>query len=278
MTHDERLLLVERNHIDISLVRQAELLDVSRASLYYVPKPHSEDKLIMDCIDTIYTDYPFYGSRRIKIELFDRYEVSICREHIQRLMRVLGIEAVYPKPKPKTSLGDESHKKYPYLLSGLSITKPDQVWGTDITYIRLESGFCYLVVIMDWFSRYVIAWRLSETLESHFCIEALQDALLAGVPDIHNSAQGSQYASIEYTGILEDYEIAISMDARGRCFDNIFTERLWRTVKYENVYLQSYRTIEDAKIGLTEYFNFYNRKRKHQALGYRTPDSLYMNH
>jgi len=277
LTHDERLLLVERNHLDISLVRQAELLDISRSSLYYVPKPNSEDKLIMDCIDTIYTDYPFYGSRRIKIELKDRYAVSICREHVQKLMRAMGIEAIYPKPKPKTSLGNESHKKYPYLLSGLSITKPDQIWGTDITYIRLENGWCYLVAIMDWFSRYVIAWRLSETLESNFCIEALKDALLDGFPEIHNSDQGVQYTSVEYTDVLNDYEIRISMDARGRCFDNIFTERLWRTVKYENVYLQSYRTIEDAKIGLTEYFNFYNRKRKHQSLGYQTPESLYMN-
>lgn len=277
MTHDERVTLAERNHPTISLVRQADLLGVSRGSLYYVPKATSEDKLIMDCIDTVYTDYPFYGSRRIKIELLDRYSVSICREHVQHLMRVLGIEAIYPKGKPNTSLGDEFHKKYPYLLSRFSITKPNQVWGTDITYIRLENGWCYLVVILDWFSRYVIAWRLSETLESNFCIETLEDALHWSIPDIHNSDQGVQYTSDEYTDILKEYEIQISMDTRGRCFDNIFTERLWRTIKYENVYLKSYRTIEEARNGLSEYIDFYNRRRKHQSLGYRTPASLYLN-
>lgn len=277
MTHDERVKLVERSHIDITLVRQAELLDISRSSLYYVPKPNSEDKQIMDCIDTIYTDYPFYGSRRIKIELLDRYQVGICREHVQKLMRVLGIEAVYPKPKPKTSLGNESHTKYPYLLKGLKIDKPNQVWGTDITYIRLENGWCYLVAIMDWYSRFIIAWRLSQTLESNFCLEALDEALHWDIPDIHNSDQGVQFTSEEYTFILKDYEIRISMDARGRCFDNIFTERLWRTIKYENVYLQSYQTMDDARDGLSEYINFYNLRRKHQSLGYKTPASLYLN-
>lgn len=277
MTNSERVALAEWNHPTIPLCRQADLLDIARSSLYYIPKENSEDKLIMDAIDEIYTDYPFYGSRRIRIELSDRYDVTICREHIQRLMRVLGIEAIYPKRKPKTSSGDATRQKYPYLLKGLAIVRPDQVWSSDITYLRLAHGWCYLTAILDWFSRYVIAWRLSETLESNFCIEALKDALLDGIPDIHNSDQGVQYTSGEYIGILEDYEIEISMDARGRCFDNIFTERLWRTVKYENVYLQSYRTIADAQEGLTEYFNFYNRKRKHQALGYQTPEQLYVN-
>jgi putative transposase len=276
LTHNERIALAEWDHPTIPLCRQADLLDVSRSSLYYVPKEDSEDKLIMDAIDEIYTDLPFYGSRRMRRELIDRYAVTVCREHIQRLMRVLGVEAIYPKGKPKTSLGDALHKKYPYLLSGLAIIRPDQVWSADITYIRLEQGWCYLTAILDWFSRYVVAWRLSDTLESDFCVRTLEEALLDGVPDIHNSDQGVQYTSDEYTGILTDYEIRISMDARGRCFDNIFTERLWRTVKYENVYLQSYRTIEDARIGLTEYFTFYNRKRKHQALGYKTPEQLYV--
>ncbi len=231
----------------------------------------------MRAIDEIYTEVPFYGSRKIRFELRDQHDIFVCRDHVRRLMRLMGIEAIYPKRKPKTSLGDTAHKKYPYLLQGLAVTHPDHVWSADITYVRLEKGFCYLTAILDWFSRYVIAWGLSETLESDFCVRCLEDALLDGVPDIHNSDQGVQFASEDYTGILEDYEIRISMDARGRCFDNIFTERLWRTVKYENVYLQSYRTVDDTREGLSEYFNFYNRRRKHQALGYRTPEQLYLN-
>lgn len=227
-------------------------------------------------IDEIYTELPFYGSRKIRFELRDQYSIFVCRDHVRRLMRCMGIEAIYPKSRPKTSLGDVSHKKYPYLLSGLAIIRPDHVWSTDITYVRLEKGFCCLAAILDWFSRYVIAWGLSETLESDFCIRTLQDALLDSVPEIHNSDQGVQYTSDEYTRILEDYEIQISMDARGRCFDNIFTERLWRTVKYEDIYLKSYRHMDEAREGLSAYFSFYNRRRKHQSLGYRTPEQLYL--
>ena len=277
MTHSERVALVEWNHPAISLVRQSDLLDIARSSLYYVPRVNEEDIRIMRAIDEIYTEVPFYGSRKIRFELRDQHGIFVCRDHVRRLMRLMGIEAIYPKSKPKTSLGEVSHKKYPYLLSGLSIVSPDQVWGSDITYVRLERGFCYLTAIIDWFSRYVIAWELSETLESDFCVCTLKDALLTDVPVIHNSDQGVQYTSEDYTAVLEDYDIKISMDARGRCFDNIFTERLWRTVKYENVYLQSYRTIDEAREGLSEYFNFYNRRRRHQALGYRTPEQLYLN-
>lgn len=277
MSHRERIALADWHHPAIPIIRQADLLGISRSSLYYVPKENSEDKLIMDAIDEIYTDYPFYGSRRIRLELIDRYNVTICRSQVQRLMRVPGIEAIYPKSRPKTSLNQGNHPKYPYLLKGLKIVKPDQVWSSDITYIRLEQGWCYLVVILDWYSRYVISWRLSATLESDFCIEALKDALLDAVPDIHNSDQGVQYTNEDYIAVLKDYEIRISMDSRGRCFDNIFTERLWRSVKYENVYLKSYQTTTEARAGLTEYFNFYNRKRKHQALGYQTPERIYLN-
>jgi len=277
LTHSERIALVEWNNPTISLARQSDLLDISRSSLYYVPRVNEEDVRIMHSIDEIYTEIPFYGSRRMKFELRDQHGIFVCRDHVRRLMRLMGIETIYPKRKPKTSQGDVSHKKYPYLLSGLAIASPDQVWGSDITYVRLEKGFCYLTAILDWFSRYVIAWGLSETLESDFCIHTLRDALLTDVPIIHNSDQGVQYTSGVYTAVLEDHHIQISMDARGRCFDNIFTERLWRTVKYENVYLQSYRTVDDAREGLSEYFNFYNRRRKHQALGYRTPEQLYLN-
>jgi len=275
LNHNERLALIERDNPKISMARQAGLLDISRSSLYYTPRENAIDKLIMDAIDEVYTDYPFYGSRRIRFELVDRYQMAICREHIQRLMRLMGTEAVYPKHKPKFGQGNIAHKKYPYLLEGLNIIRPDQVWSTDITYVKLEHGWCYLSAILDWFSRYVVAWRLSDSLSADCSILTLEDALLDSVPDIHNSDQGVQYTSEEYTAILEDYEIQISMDSRGRCFDNIFTERLWRTVKYENIYLRSYRTMGEAQEGLSEYFNFYNRKRRHQALGYRTPEQLY---
>lgn len=229
----------------------------------------------MDAIDEIYTDCPFYGSRRIRFELFDRHRMTICRERVQRLMRLMNIRAIYPKSKPKFNQADQPHKKYPYLLNGLDIIRPDQVWSTDITYIKLDQGWCYLSAMLDWFSRYVVAWRLSDSLSADSAVLTLEDALRQSVPDIHNSDQGVQYGSDEYTSILEDYDIKISMDSRGRCFDNIFTERLWRTVKYENVYLKSYGTIEEARDGLSEYFNFYNRKRRHQALGYKTPEQLY---
>jgi len=277
LSHSERIALVEWNHPTISLARQSDLLDIARSSLYYVPRVNGRDIKIMHHIDEIYTEVPFYGSRKIRVELRDQHGIFVCRDHVRRLMRLMGIEAIYPKSKPKTSLGDVAHKKYPYLLSGLAIESPDQVWGSDITYIRLAHGFCYLTAILDWFSRYVIAWGLSDPLESDFCIRTLEDALLTDVPIIHNSDQGVQFTSENYTAVLEDYDIRISMDARGRCFDNIFTERLWRTVKYEHVYLHSYRDIDEAREGLSDYFAFYNHRRKHQSLGYRTPEQLYLN-
>lgn len=226
----------------------------------------------MDRIDEIYTEHPFYGSRRIKEELKE-YNISICREHVQNLMRQMGIEAVYPKKR--TSIPDSSHTVYPYLLSGTSPLYPNHVWGTDITYVRLEKGFAYLVALLDWFSRFVISWELSLSLDASFCVSALQSGLETAVPHIHNSDQGSQFTSCEYTSILENAGIAISMDSKGRCMDNIFTERLWRTVKYEDIYLKSYHDITEAKKGLQEYFTFYNKKRKHQSLNYCTPEEIY---
>jgi putative transposase len=275
LTHNEKVSLIDRDHAKISIVRQADLLDISRSSIYYVPRVHGEDIRIMNHIDEIYTACPFYGSRRMKWALKDDYEISICRDRVRRLMRIVGIEAIYPKKKHHTSIGDKFHKKYPYLLNGVKIIHPNQVWGTDITYVRLADGWAYLTAILDWFSRFVIAWTLSSTLETTFCIEVLKDALLIDVPDMHNSDQGVQYTSEGYTGILQDHGIKISMDSRGRCFDNIFTERLWRTVKYENIYLHSYRDIDEARTGLTDYFTFYNTKRGHQSLDYRTPADMY---
>lgn len=265
--------MIDRLHSDIGIGRQAELLGISRSSIYYTPQDREADKRHMDMIDAIYTDYPFYGSRRIRNEMKDRFGELPARERIQRLMRIMGIEAIYPKPK--TSMASPEHKKYPYLLTGVSASFPNHVWGTDITYVKLETGWAYLTALLDWFSRYVITWELSPTLETDFCVKALNRAFGIAVPEIHNSDQGTQFTSGEYTGILETAEVKISMDGRGRCMDNIFTERLWRSVKRENIYLQSYRDISAARDGLAEYFTFYNEKRRHQSLDYRTPYEVY---
>ena len=190
-------------------------------------------------------------------------------------MGEMGLVAVYPKPRFNTSIPDASHRTYPYLLRGMPILHPNQVWGTDITYIRMDQGFAYLVAILDWYSRYVVSWELAPTMQAEFCLTALRSALARATPEIHNSDQGSQFTSEGYTRILTENNIQISMDGRGRCFDNIFTERLWRTVKYEDVYLKNYRSIDDVREGLRSYFTFYNMKRRHQALGYRTPAELY---
>jgi len=272
LSHDEKIAAIAE-HPNISRSRQAELLEVSRAALYYTPQEREENKKHMDMIDLIYTDLPFYGSRRIKNELRDRFAEQVCRERVQRLMRLMGIEAIYPKPK--TSVAAPAHKKYPYLLSGVSATFPNHIWGTDITYVKLETGWAYLTAFLDWFSRYVIAWELSPALDTEFCVAALNRALEVSVPRIHNSDQGAQFTSSDYVSVLENREVKISMDGRGRCMDNIFTERLWRSVKRENIYLQSYRDISEARDGLTEYFIFYNEKRRHQSLDYRTPYEVY---
>ena len=229
----------------------------------------------MSLIDKIYTDYPFYGSRRIRYELGQTYKILIARDHVRRLFQVMGIEAIYPKSKPNTSEPHPNHRTYPYLLKGLPIIRPNQIWGTDITYVKLENGWAYLVAFIDWFSRYVVAWELSPTLEIGFCLTALERALKIATPGISNSDQGSHFTSTQFLELLLQKNVQISMDGRGRCMDNIFTERLWRTVKYENIFLKSYRTIGEANLGLTEYFQFYNTKRPHQALNYRTPAELY---
>ena len=274
MTHHERKDLIERAHPAISISRQAELLDISRSSLYTMPKEYPQDKLIMDCIDRIYTKHPFFGSRKIRMALEDE-DIHICRDHVRRLMRMMSIEAIYPKKYRGLSDPDAQHKKYPYLLRGVNAQYPNHIWGTDITYVRLESGWAYLVALLDWFSRYVIAWQLSPNLEIEFCIENLTKGLQTGIPAIHNSDQGSHFTSPRYTDLLTQKDIQISMDGRGRCMDNIFTERLWRTVKYEDIFLKSYRNLEEARSGLTEYFTFYNTERRHQSLEYRTPAGIY---
>lgn len=275
MSYREKSALIDKNNLEISLTRQAQLLDISRSSIYYEPVENQEEIRIKNAIDKIYTDYPFYGSRRIRRQLKREYQIEISRGYVQNLMREMGLQAIYPRKKLNLSQGSKEHKKYPYLLRNMEIIRVNQVWSTDITYIRLKNGFCYLTVIFDWYSRYVISWKLSSTLENGFCVQALKEALETATPEIHNSDQGVQYTAENYIAVLKEKEIQISMDGRGRCMDNIFTERLWRTVKYENVYIHDYRDIEEAERGLAEYFQFYNCWRIHQSLDYITPAEIY---
>ncbi len=273
-THDKRLL-VEIANEQISLTRQCELLSLPRSSFYYECALEEELNLkLMKVIDELYTEAPFYGSRRMTEEMVQRgYKVN--RKRIQRLMRIMGLEVLYPKPN--LSKPDLRHKKYPYLLKDLTIDAVNQVWSTDITYIPIEKGYAYLTAIIDWFSRYVLTWRLSSNLESRFCIEALEEALEKGKPEIFNTDQGTQFTSGKYLEVLEENQIRISMDGKGRALDNICVERLWRTVKYEEVYCKCYESMDDAMKNLETYFRFYNHNRLHQALDYKTPYSIFLN-
>jgi len=231
--------------------------------------------MVMDAIDQLYTKRPYFGVRRIT-EHLDTPGVVVNHKRIHRLMQIMGIQAIYPKPN--TSIPNVQHEIYPYLLTGVQAAYPNHIWGTDITYIRVKGAWMYLVAMLDWFSRYVVSWELSDTLCVAFCTEALQKALAVGIPDIHNSDQGAQFTAEEYIALLKAYDtIQISMDGRGRAMDNIFTERLWRTVKYEEVYLKEYQSPKEARQSLTDYFTFYNHERKHQAHKYRTPADLYFN-
>lgn len=272
MTHRERVLLIDHNS-EVPLSVQANLLDISRSSLYYVPYVSPETIITRHAIDEIYTKYPFYGSRRIRDELRAAHRITICRDQVRRHMQAMGLEAIYPKRN--ISKTNPAHPTYPYLLHGLEITRPDQVWGTDITYIRLAKGFCYLVALLDWYSRYIVAWALSPTLEIDFCLENLGTALKEAIPNIHNSDQGSHFTSPQYTSLLHAQDIRISMDGRGRCMDNIFTERLWRTIKYENVYLRNYTAYREADTGIGEYVTWYNNERRHSSLQNHTPRDIY---
>lgn len=266
--------LTERSDCEISLTKQAELLDISRSNLYYRPIINPGDVKIRNAIDKIFTKHPFFGSRRIKDELED-YQIFICRDKTRRHMKEMGLEAVYPRKRLNLSRPDSQNEIYPYLLRSLKISHPDQVWGTDITYIRLNNGFCYLVAIMDWFSRFIVSWEISESLEIDFCLRNLNSALEMAVPEIHNSDQGVQFTSRKYINILKEKGINISMDGRGRCMDNIFTERFWRTLKYEEVYLKSYDSIKEVKESIKNYIKWYNYERKHSSLDKRTPAEVY---
>lgn len=277
MSHEEKVFLIDRSHPNISISRQADLIGVSRSSFYYAPRRDPKEVRVTRAIDELYARYPFYGSRRMKNALCDDYTIHIGRHQARRLMHLMGLEAIYPRKKHQTSTSEPSHKKYPYLLRGVAINHPNHVWGADITYLRLEQGWAYLMAIIDWYSRYVVAWNISPTLKSDFCITALNTALQEGHPEIFNSDQGTQFTDNDFTKILITQNVRISMDGRGRCMDNIFTERLWRTVKYENVYLKSYRNITEAKEGLVKYFMFYNTIRRHQSLDNQTPADIYFN-
>lgn len=267
-------MLVERGQSEISVRRQCELLGVNRSGLYYAPVGESEENLgLMRLLDEQYTRTPFYGSRKMTAWLATAGH-RVNRKRVSRLMELLGIEAVYAKPK--LSQPGEGHRIYPYLLRGTTVERVNQVWSTDITYIRMAQGFVYLVAVMDWFSRFVLSWSLSLTMEVEFCVEALKRALRRGRPDIFNSDQGSQFTSEQFTGELAGRQIAISMDGRGRCMDNIFVERLWRSLKYEEVYLKDYASVPEARAGIERYFRFYNHERLHQSLDYRTPAAIYL--
>jgi putative transposase len=249
------------------------LLGLSRSSLYYEPAEESPENLrLMRRIDEEYTAHPFYGSRKMTSWLVQQGEV-INRKRVRRLMRLMGLEAIYPKPR--LSLGGRGHQVFPYVLRNVRIERADQVWSSDITYIPLRAGFMHLAAIIDWYSRYVLSWRLSNTLDGSFCLEMLDEALTGGRPEVFNTDQGVQFTAAAFTGRLLSAGVAVSMDGRGRCLDNVFVERLWRTVKYEDVYLRGYESVPELTQGLKRYFRFYNQERLHQALDYRTPAAVY---
>jgi putative transposase len=265
-------VLIQGNHPQLSICRQCELLGLNRSTYYLPPATESaEDLRLMRRIDEQYLKTPFYGSRRMAVTLSGPGE-PVNRKRVQRLMRVMGIEALHPRPRTTIAA---AAKAYPYLLRDRVLTRVDEVWSSDITYVPLRRGFMYLTAVIDWFSRYVLSWRLSNTLDGAFCLEALDEALSRGRPEIFNTDLGSQFTSREYTGRLEGAGVAVSRDGRGRALDNVFVERLWRSVKYEDIYIKDYERVSELESGLTAYFRFYDEDRPHQSLDYRTPGEVY---
>ena len=267
--------MIDRHH-GLSITKQAKALKISRGSVYYLPRPVSPaDLVVMRRMDELHLELPFAGSRMLR-DLLNAEGLVIGRRHVATLMKRMGMEAIYRRPN--TSKPAPGHKIYPYLLRHLAVIRPNQVWAMDITYIPMARGFVYLTAVVDWFSRRVLAWRLSITLETEFCIEALEEALARhGRPDIFNTDQGSQFTSADFTGVLLKASIAISMDGKGAWRDNVFVERLWRTIKYEEVYLKAYETVSDARASIGSYLNFYNHRRRHSSLERQTPDHAYFN-
>lgn len=274
-------MMIEPTHPEISIRRQCQLVDLNRATYYRQPATETLLNLrLMRLIDEQYTRTPFYGYRKLTAHLRrlsrDGADIPLVNhKRVAALMQKMGLQAVFPRPR--TTIPAPKHKKYPYLLRGLTITRPNQVWSTDITYIPMQPGFMYLVAVIDWFSRFVLTWQLSNTLDGAFCLDALHQALQLGQPDIFNTDQGAQFTAHDFTGCLEAAGIRISMDGRGRALDNIFVERLWRTVKYEDVYLKEYATVPTLEAGLGDYFHFYNYQRLHQSLQYNTPAEVHFN-
>lgn len=272
----ERQAMIDRTH-RLAVTRQCRLFGVSRSSVYHRPAPVSDVNLeLMRLIDELHLEHPFLGSRGLREALLDHGH-RVNRKRVQRLMRLMGIGALYPKRA--TSTPRKGHKVYPYRLGGLHIQRANQVWAADICYVPMAKGFMYLVAIMDWHSRRVLAWRLSNTQDTHFCLEALEEALgRYGAPEIFNSDQGAQFTAEAFTGVLQRHAVAISMDGKGRWLDNVFIERLWRSVKYEDVYLRAYETPAALQAGLNRYFTYYNARRRHSSLNRRTPDMVYFGH
>jgi putative transposase len=272
---EQKRKAIEPAHKQIAVYRQCELLSLSRSSLYYNSRRCTQyNQMLMKLIDRQYVETPFYGIDKMT-EYLSRQGHHVNHKRVRRLMRLMGLEAVYPRRKRGLSISDKQHKIYPYLLKDVQIKRPDQVWSADITYIRMYRGWLYLAAVMEWFSRYVLSWEVSTTLESEFCVTALKQALSFGRPEVFNTDQGSQFTSDDFTKVLLGANIRISMDGKGRVFDNIFVERLWRTVKVEEVYLHDYQTVAEARYGLGRYFEFYNNRRFHQALDYCTPAEVY---
>jgi len=266
--------MIDTNHPTLSIRRQCKLVGLNRSSFYREPAGESLLNLqLMRLIDKEYTRAPFYGYRKMTARLNDPHGYQVNHKRVARLMQTMGLQAVYPRPR--TSIPDKQHKKYPYLLRGLDINRPNQVWAADITYVPMPLGFMYLVAIMDWFSRYVVAWQLSNTLDGTFCLEALRLALRHGQPEIFNTDQGVQFTAHAFTDELEAANICVSMDGRGRVFDNIFIERLWRTVKYEDIYIKEYASVPALAAGLQDYFQLYNYERPHQSLSYQAPADVH---
>jgi putative transposase len=265
--------MIDRNH-DLPIARQAKVLNISRASVYYKPRPVSaEDLALMRRIDELHLDYPFAGSRMLR-DFLNREGVEIGRRHVATLMKRMGVEAIYRRPN--TSKPAPGNKVYPYLLRGLKVDRPNQAWAMDITYVPMARGFVYLAAVIDWFSRRVLSHRVSITMEADFCVEALEEALARhGRPEIFNTDQGSQFTSEAFTGVLIKNGVAISMDGKGSWRDNVFVERLWRSVKYEEIYLRAYGSVRDARASIVRYLDFYNRERPHSSLDRRTPDEAY---
>lgn len=267
--------MVEKNHTNLTLKKQAQLLDIGRTTIYYTPQTSEKNKLIMDKIDVLFTEDPTRGTRRLRAALKRQFEIVVGRSKIRHLMARMGLGAIYRGVN--TSKANKAHKKYPYLLRGVPIIRVNQVWSTDITYIRLQGGFVYLCAVIDWYSRCILSWRLSITLEGDFCREALREAIEKyGTPEIFNTDQGSQFTCNEFIDVLKAHEIKISMDGRGRALDNVFVERFWRTIKYDNIYIRGYTTVPECREGIKDFIHFYNHRREHSSLLDNYPMEIYI--